>query len=277
MPNWIMPAYGAVLLVLFVGYGWAVRSNRLEGRALIAAGTAIGIFATLASFVLLRWGSNGKLPIQAVLVNSLSMALCTGFVIASGLRQQRIETIDAWRAGEVDLAVLHGAASRIPACDVLIVPTSTRLVAFPGPSGAVVSAAGRALETKLGTLSPAGLDKVVTTDGGRIAARQIFHAAVFEPQKSVDPKRLQRGYGAAVIQARKAGARELVIAVGSYRGAPPEESVAAAFSIGRHAASFAKITWFALDPAVARAMSEFCARRPKEQSLPVVNSPVSEG
>lgn len=276
MPNWIMPVYGAILLVLFVGYGWAVRSNRLEGRALIAVGTAIGIFATLASFVLLRWGSGGKLPIQAVLVNSLSMALCTGFVIASGLRQQRVETIDEWRAGDTDMVVLHGAAGRIPECDALIVPTSTRLVAFPGPSGAIVSAAGRPLETKLGSLAPASLDKVVSTEGGQLPASQILHVAVFEPQRSVDAKRLQRGYGAAAVQARKSGARKLVVAVGGYRGPTPEESVAAAFSVARHAPTFTKIVWYALDTPTARAFSEFCSRRPQDQSLPVVNNPETD-
>lgn len=271
MPPWLMPAYGAVLLGLFVGYGWAVRSNRLEGRALVAVGTAIGVFATAASFVLLRWGSGGKLPVQAILVNSLGMALCTGFVIASGLRQQRVETIDSWQVGDTQLLVLHGAATRIPTADALIVPTSTRLVAYPGPSGAVVSAGGRSLESSLAKLAPAPLDKVVPTLPGNLPVASILHAAVHEPNKSVDSKRLQRGYGSAVVQARKSGAHSIVVAVGTLRGLTAEESVAAAFSCARHATSFEKIVWYALDPQVARAFTDFCSRRSGESALPTIS------
>lgn len=270
MPSWMMPAYAAGLLVAFVAYGWAVRNNKIEGRTLIALGTAIGIGATLASFFLMRTASGGKLPIQAVLVNSLSMAICTGFVIASGLRQQKVEEIDRWYAGETEFSVLHGALSRMPGTDAVVVPTSTRLVAFPGPSGTVVSAAGRPIERKLNATAPVPLDKVVATEAGNLPAKQVFHVAVVDPMRSVDSQRLRKGYLSAVVQARKAGARSVVVVVGGQRGLAPEEVVAAAMAVARHANAFEKITWMAVDPASVRALNDFCSRRGGANAVPVV-------
>lgn len=255
MPPWVMPLYTTALLGAFLLFGWMVRSNRLEGRAILVVGTAIGLAATIASYLILRMASGGKLPIQAILFNAIAMAGCTGFVVGGAYRQQKVEDLFETTIEGTRVVVRQCSAFRIRDLDALIVPTSTTLASLSGPSTTVLSAAGGPVEKETRALSPVKPDKVVTTGAGRLGVGQLIHVAVLDPVKSADPNRLRRGIENGALQARKSGVRRVGVVLSPLRGISGEEGAkAVAGGLMRHGSAFEEVVLIGLDFRTARAL-----------------------
>jgi len=261
----LLGGFALGLTALFTAYGAAVRANRLETRGIVGFGTAIGLLATVASYYIMSRASGKPVPPSSLLVNSLMMSLCTGFVIAQALRRHKIETIDEWDLGGVPIVVRHCAPGRIQGFDTLIVPASTRLAGDPGAAGAVVASAGRVSETAIRKVGVVPLERVVEVPAGALSAERIVLVAVHEPMKSVDAGRLRRAVDNAVVQARKSGARKVAVVAGSMRGIAGPEMATVLLPVVRHAARFEGLGFVAVDPQLAAAFRAACAGRGEAQ------------
>ena len=128
MPGWIMPLYTTMLMAAFLLFGQAVRSNKIEGRGVVLVGGGIGLVATIASYLLLMASApGGKVPLGAVLGNSLLMAVATGIAVAVSLRQQRVDDLRTETVGATTVIVRQCSAFRIRDLDALILPNTTAL------------------------------------------------------------------------------------------------------------------------------------------------------
>lgn len=264
MPGWVMPVYTTALMAAFLFYGQAVRSNRIEGRAVAYVGTGIGLIATIASYLLLLAATpGGKVPMAAVLGNSLLMATATAVMVAISMRQQKIDDLRTETVNDTRVIVRQCAAFRIRDLDALIVPTTPEMATFEGPSGQVLAAAGQAADRETRAASPAPLDKVVVTSAGNLKVGKLFHVVVHERLKPVDAKRLQRGIEAAAQQARKSGAKRVGIALAPMRGLSVDAMAsAAATGLYKHVRSFDEVVVIGLDARTAKALDAVTPRTP---------------
>jgi len=114
--------------------------------------------------------------------------------------------------------------SKITDADALIVPTGTRLEMRNGVPGQIGNAGGQSIADAAKSFAPVGLGKVIVTPPGTLAAKKIYHVAVYEGGKPIKLDVLKRFVAQSLIAARKDGAETVYIPLGAYPGLTVESA-----------------------------------------------------
>jgi hypothetical protein len=210
--------YLILLTTLFTLYAQGVRRAVLKSKsAILSAGIAVGAVALVGLLFLLGPGQK----IAVLLINTGMMSLCTAYCIVMAQKSARSEEV----LTQGRLSVWVASAYRLPFADALIVPTSTALRALTGPSAALIAAGGKDLEREVKMAKSLNLDKTLYTGAGTLGVGKLIHVAVFTPDDlHLDAGRLKKGLQAALLAARKDGAKTVALVYAPLRGIAPKEA-----------------------------------------------------
>jgi O-acetyl-ADP-ribose deacetylase (regulator of RNase III) len=255
--------YFLFIVVLFLGFGQAVRRGRVTGRAILVTGALVGLAAAAASLVAayfsLPAGERAQAPLGLLLVSPLTMLVTATACTLIVYRSQRVRTMANYHLGDTVVDVCYSPAALIHA-DALLLPVSTALRLVGGGGGmlsAVGAAGGPAIERELRAAGRVGAGKVVRTGGGRLNVDYLFFAVAYEPLRPTEEGHLRRALENAAQQARKIGLDHIAVAVGALRGMTPRQSaVASVEAVLRQRRAFAQITFVALDVRSAQTLAE---------------------
>ena len=251
-----------LLSALFLGYGGLVRRGILREKQVLWAGIILGIITV--SLSTLRFWRPGQ-PMVVQLINPIILAVCTGLCISMAQKNQRVEDIFTQKKGETSLVVRVGPLSQLSQLsqlDALLLPTSTELRSFGGPSAQIAMLAGRAYENEVNRLAPVEIGKTIVTgtynlfpisvEAAGSKNSKIYHIATHEARKNMKAENLKRGIDSALQKAAKAQAKTVAIACGKFPGLTLEESTNAIVgAVGRHQNKFTNIYFCALDTITA--------------------------
>jgi O-acetyl-ADP-ribose deacetylase (regulator of RNase III) len=253
--------YILFVLVLFLAYGSLVRRGIVTGRAILYVGALVALAAAAASYLNLPFRLRHEAPVALTLIPPLTMALCAAVCVGLAYRMQQVTDLVAFPLGDTHIIVRAGPVTGVTA-DALLVPAETTLRMSGGAAARMVGAVGgRAIEKEAHPSAPAGLGKVVTTGGGRLAIHRILHAVVFEPGHRVDERALRRGMENAAQQARKAGAETVVVPIGYLPGMTTGQvALATGEAVLKYQRAFAEIVFLALEPRQAALVREAVER-----------------
>ncbi|MBC8140562.1 MAG: macro domain-containing protein [Armatimonadetes bacterium] len=215
-----------VTLFAFVAYGTMVRREILTGAKIWQGGVVIGLIAVALS--LLNDQLNIRFPegtpISAYLMNPGVMVFCTVYCVFFAYRLQKVTDVAAWTVGDGRIQLRVSPVSKITDADALIVPTGTRLEMRHGVPGQIHNAGGDAIADAAKSFAPVGLGKIIVTPPGTLAAKKLYHVAVYEGGKPIKLDVLKRFVAQALIAARKDGAETVVIPLGAYPGLTVESA-----------------------------------------------------
>ena len=243
--NPLVFSFTILVMTLFVLYAQGVRRAILSGRAIVFVGLAVGAVALLGTLILLTPDLKRGLPLPALLVNALGMALCTAYCIVMAQRQSRVEEV----AVSGKISALVTTPYRLEKLDALIVPTSTQLHSLGGPSGPLLAAGGKLLVKEIGLASPANQGKVVFTGAGTLGAGKLIHVVVHEPSDPrLNPDRVRKGIQAALLAARKDHKKVVGIAYAPLRGISGKDAASLYLQAAKkYEDDFEKIVFVLLD------------------------------
>lgn len=236
-----------MVVSLYMAYAIQVRNGRIDGRAIFVAGGAMWLLGLGITSAMI-WPSIAKEGFRLIAVNATTMTLLTAWCVYMAWRSAQIKEELTLVVGETQVVLQTCSPWRIRGVEALVLPNTTALRSITGPAATVQMAAGKGLEKDTRAASPVKLDKVLATGGGALSVPKIFHVAVNEPSKPVDPVRLRRGIEAAVVQARKAGIKQLGIPVSALRGLSPLDTATVLVEGALHQKkAFEKLVFIALD------------------------------
>jgi len=253
--------YAACILTLFVFFGVLVRRGKIKGRAILGYGILVGVLAVSASLLesLPLWQASADDPtrIALLLVNPIAMVLVSVFCVSFTYQTQRVEDLATHTLGDTKVIVRSCLPNCIPDADALLLPTATDMRFVGGLAGPIGFVAGGAVERAATSRTPAGIGKVVETEGGKLAVGHIYHVAVYEPLRSVTAATLKRGIETASLQARKRGAESLAVPLGPLPGLSAADSMKATVEgVLKHRKAFGEIVFVAFDRRAARLADE---------------------
>jgi O-acetyl-ADP-ribose deacetylase (regulator of RNase III) len=193
-------------------------------------------------------------PMAVQLINPLMMAICTAMCITMAQRTQKVEDIFTTQRGNTNLVVRLCSPSQMPNVAVIVLPTSTLLRGFTGPSAALAMVAGRDYENEVNRLAPVSVGQTIITGTYRLfmassaSEAKIYHVATHEAKKNMSPDQLKRGVDSALQKAAKSGVKEVAIACGKFPGLTLIESTGAIVgAVGRQHAKFTRVYFCGFD------------------------------
>lgn len=248
--------FAFLLVSLYMAYAIQVRNGKIDGKAILGSGIALWLVGLGATSALI-WPGVAREGFRLIVVNGATMTVLTAWCVYMAWRSAQIKDVFSTVVGETDVVVRSCSPWRIRGVEALVLPNTTALRSISGPAATVQIAAGKGMEKDTRAASPIKLDKVIVTSGGGLAVPKVFHVAVNEPSKPVDPVRLRRGIEAAIVQARKAGIKQLGLPVAALRGLSPQDTAAALVEGALHQKKgFTKLVFVALDARDIRLIQE---------------------
>lgn len=210
--------YFVTIVVLFTGFGVAVRRGALKGRQILRIGAIVGALAVLSSLIFI-WGEYQRgIPIPLLIMHPIMMALVSAYCIWLPWRTHQVQTVSEQMSGDTRIQILSCLPAAIPESEAMILPGNTALRLAGGLTGAIGFACGKEVEENLRKEAPVGIGKVVETGGGKLSVNKIYHVAVQDPMKPTLASALKRGMESALLAARKAEISTLIVPLGSLQG-----------------------------------------------------------
>ena len=204
MKDTLFTLYAITMLLAFVGFGQAVKRHWVRGYRLTLVGSAIGLTAVVGSyFTMLQAGTGRSVPILAIVINSVMIAIATGVAIASGHRQQSLSEIWSGMVNDHPIRLLTGQPPSAKGVGEWIIPTRTRLTEWTALAGPFQQLLDKDIRLHLEQKRDVKVGQVVETKGSGLGSEKIAWVPVQSPKQQAKITDLTGAYRAGIRISRK--------------------------------------------------------------------------